>query len=100
MDKKKGNPEVNDGTMMPPKESRETGRRKPVITIEPFAKFVYDPEMDDRLKYIEGLNMWFMTAGNPVLTALTKYCYAKEAHWYEAVEALLAKALKEEGFLE
>lgn len=43
MDKKKGTPEVNDGTMMSPKENRKTGPRKSVDTIEPFAKFVYDP---------------------------------------------------------
>jgi len=55
---------------------------------------------DPRLKYIEGLNLWFIPPSNPVMTALYDYCIEKEVDWRIAVVLFLGKCLVEEGFLE
>ena len=98
-----------DSHMQAVREKREAVRRKDrsvnkLLTSkeasEPEIKIVYDPKADDRERYLEGLNMWFMSAGDPVLLSLRKYCMTKEVHWADAVKAILADFLRKQGFLE
>lgn len=72
------------------KEIREREKPKEVSEPEvPFAEFTVDLQADDREKFIDGLNMWFLSAGDPVLMALSKYCIDKEIHWYDVVKQAL-----------
>jgi len=87
-----------------PETQEKTGEKTDVSEshrpIEPEIELVYDPNIDDREKYIDGLNMWFLSPGSPVLMALTNYCYDKKIHWTDVVEKMLAKALEEDGYLQ
>ena len=55
---------------------------------------------DPRLRYIEGMQLWFIPPSDPVMTALYHYCVENEVHWHVAVRNFLGKCLEEEGFLE
>jgi len=65
----------------------------------PEEALVYNPEIDDSIRFVESLDMWFMKPGDPVLTALIDYCKTKRIHWKILVRKVLEKFLKEEGFL-
>jgi len=65
----------------------------------PEEALVYNPEIDDSIRFVESVDMWFMKPGDPVLTALIDYCKTKRIHWKILVRNVLEKFLKEEGFL-
>jgi hypothetical protein len=65
---------------------------------EPRIKIVLDPDADDRDRFLDDLDMWFIDPGEPIMQALVQYCYDKEMYWEDAVRHLLTKALKEEGY--
>jgi hypothetical protein len=68
--------------------------RKPRPRIE----IVLNPNYDDRDRFAEDLDLWFLKPNESVALALTRYCHDKEMYWEDAVRHLLTRALKEEGY--
>jgi len=104
--KRKGGPLAG---RCPADESRPSESSRPesaVSTPTPQpSKFATETEKttvtkDRRLKYIEGMQLWFIPPSNPVMTALYHYCIEKEVHWHVAVLRFLRKGLVEEGYLD
>jgi len=84
----------------PPGEPKvKTKSAKPAEHEEPELEIVYNPTVDEREKYIEELNLWFLEEGHRLLTILTKYCYDKEIYWTSVVEQALTEFFKKEGYL-
>ena len=72
----------------------ETGLPPP-----PEEALVYNPEIDDSIRFVESLDMWFMRSDDPVLIALTDYCKDKRVNWKILVRKILEEFLKREGYL-
>jgi len=65
----------------------------------PEEALVYNPEIDDSIRFVESLDMWFMRPNDPVLIALTDYCKDKRVNWKILVREILEEFLKREGYL-
>lgn len=66
---------------------------------KPRIKIVLNPDADKKDRFADDLDLWFLKFNEPVALALTRYCRDKEVYWEDAVRHLLAKALKEEGYV-
>jgi hypothetical protein len=61
-------------------------------------ELVYDPTIDERKKYIDGLKL-FLPPSKPVIMGLVKYCMEKRVYWQDLVEQALTEFLKKKGYL-
>jgi transcriptional regulator with XRE-family HTH domain len=90
---------ISKNVPVPQRRTTEKLKEEFDVPPPPEEALVYNPEIDDSIRFVESLDMWFMKPGDPVLLALIDYCKTKRIHWKILVRSVIEKFLREEGFL-